>query len=262
MKPHSVAVHPSPKLASVVAWRSPVAGALRISGSVQHAHPECGNGVTWALELRRGHTREVLASGVSKARQLIDMGRFENIRVQPGDVIAVVIGPRDGNHSAISRRWISCCTTAATEWSLAKDVSPDILAGNPHADSLGNAGVWHFYSEPAAAEAAPVIPARFAAREVAKTTDAAETATSRRAGAAAAGARTRHGGCRIAGSRALPPACCRSMARCSLRRCARRIRKPMMSSPSPYGVDPALFGKHPNGGDGRCARAFACRRRR
>ena len=62
MKPHSVAVHPSPKLRVVIGWRSPVATTLRIDGVVQHAHPECGNGVTWPLELRRGGTRQRLAS--------------------------------------------------------------------------------------------------------------------------------------------------------------------------------------------------------
>ena len=61
MKPHSVAAHPSPKVAVVVAWRSPISGPLKITGSVQDAHPECGNGVTWSLEVRRGQAREALA---------------------------------------------------------------------------------------------------------------------------------------------------------------------------------------------------------
>src|SRR6185295_17971160 len=63
MKPHSVAVHPSPKLAAAVGWRSPVAGRIRVAATIQHAHPECGNGVTWSLELRRGSNRQRLANG-------------------------------------------------------------------------------------------------------------------------------------------------------------------------------------------------------
>ena len=49
----------------------------------------------------------------------------------------------------------------ARTWNLAADVSPDVLAGNPHADHFGNRGVWHFYTEPVAggAETGPVIPA-------------------------------------------------------------------------------------------------------
>src|SRR5438046_6959192 len=33
-------------------------------------------------------------------------------------------------------------------WDLAKDVSADVTAGNPHADRFGNPGIWHFYTEP------------------------------------------------------------------------------------------------------------------
>ena len=54
MKPHSVAVHPTPTLRVAVGWRSPVTATIRLEGTVTHAHPECGNGVTWSLELRRG----------------------------------------------------------------------------------------------------------------------------------------------------------------------------------------------------------------
>jgi len=158
MKAHSLATHPSPKFASVIAWRSPVSGALRISGSVQDAHPECGNGVTWAVELRRGNTRDVLANGVSEGAKVIDIGSHENIRVQPGDAIAVVIGPRDGNHTCDLTAIDLVLNDGTTEWSLAKDISPGILAGNPHADSHGNKDVWHFLSEPAVNEIAPKIP--------------------------------------------------------------------------------------------------------
>ncbi|HSH15678.1 MAG TPA: DUF1587 domain-containing protein, partial [Verrucomicrobiae bacterium] len=58
MKPQSVAVHPSPQLATAVGWRSPVAARVRVTATVQHAHPECGNGVTWSLEVRRGMKRQ------------------------------------------------------------------------------------------------------------------------------------------------------------------------------------------------------------
>ena len=158
MKGHSVTTHPSPTQASVIAWRSPASGKLRISGSVQDAHPECGNGVTWAVELRRGHTREVLASGTSQGGTLIPMGPFENVSILSGDVIALVIGPRDGNHVCDLTAVNLTLHDGRTEWDLARDVSPDILAGNPHADRHGNKAVWHFLSQPAAMEAAPAIP--------------------------------------------------------------------------------------------------------
>src|SRR6185436_14277145 len=93
MKAHGVAVHPSPSLRVIVGWRSPVATTLRVDGSVQHAHVECGNGVTWALELRRGNSRQRLAAGVAQDAKEVKFGPFENLDVQPGDVVSVVIGP-------------------------------------------------------------------------------------------------------------------------------------------------------------------------
>ena len=58
------------------------------------------------------------------------------------------IGPRDGNHSCDLTSIELNLSDGTRVWNLAKDVSPNILAGNPHADSFGNASVWHFYSEP------------------------------------------------------------------------------------------------------------------
>jgi hypothetical protein len=155
MKAHSIATHPSPSRASVIAWRCERAGTLRIHGDVSDAHPECGNGVTWALEVRRGHTSEVLASGVTKGATVLPMGPFENVRVEPGQVIALVIGPRDGSHVCDLTAVNLTLSDGKTTWDLAKDVSPNILKGNPH-------GAWHFLSQPATLEAAPDVPAPIA----------------------------------------------------------------------------------------------------
>ena len=148
MKGHGLAVHPSPTRQVVVGWRSPVATTLRIDGVIQHAHPECGNGVTWALELRRGQSRQRLANGTAQGAKEVRFGPFENIAVQPGDVLAVAVGPRDGNHSCDLTAVDFNLTDGTRIWNLGQDVSPSILAGNPHADRLGNTNVWHFYSEP------------------------------------------------------------------------------------------------------------------
>jgi hypothetical protein len=131
---------------------------LRINGTVSDAHPECGNGITWALELRRGHTRQQLANGLSKGAESINVGHFENIRVLPGDVIAMVIGPRGGEHTCDLTAVDLTLHDGTTEWSLAQDVAPDILAGNPHADRHGHTDVWYFFSEPEAVDRGPTIP--------------------------------------------------------------------------------------------------------
>ena len=149
MKPHGVSVHPSPKLRVCVGWNSPVAATLRVAAAVQHAHPECGNGVEWWLEVRRGNTRQRLAAGTAQGAKEVKVGPFERVAVQPGDLLSLIIGPRDGNHSCdLTALELDLKADSGQSWNLARDISPNILAGNPHADHLGNPGVWHFYSEP------------------------------------------------------------------------------------------------------------------
>ena len=77
MKPHGIAVHPTPKLRVVVGWRSPAATTVRVEGAVQHAHVECGNGVEWVLELRRGGSRLRLAAGVAQDATEFKLGPFD-----------------------------------------------------------------------------------------------------------------------------------------------------------------------------------------
>jgi hypothetical protein len=164
MKPHSVAVHPSPTLRAAVGWQSPVTATMRIEAKVTHAHPECGNGVTWSLELRRGATRRRLATGTAQGATEVKVGPLENVAVQTGDLVSLLIGPRDGNHSCDLTAVDIKLTTAGDNgrtWNLADDVSGDVQAANPHADRFGNTSVWHFYTEPdkGGESLAPVIPA-------------------------------------------------------------------------------------------------------
>ncbi len=162
MKAHGVTLHPSPKLNAAVGWRSPISARMRVEAAVTHAHPECGNGVVWSLELRRGTQRQRLASGTAQGGKGIKISPIENLAVRTGDLISLLIGPRDGNHSCdLTDVELVLKSTAADgpEWSLTRDVSPDVLAGNPHADRFGTAGIWHFYTEPVSGhDAGPSIP--------------------------------------------------------------------------------------------------------
>ena len=249
MKPRSVAVHPAPDRRVIVSWRSPVAAILRVEGKVRHAHPECGNGVTWALESRSGNARQRLAAGTAQGAKEVAFGPFEGIAVRPGDIVSVVVGPRDGNHSCDLTAVDLALTDGTRMWDLAKDVSPDILAGNPHADRLGNLGVWHFHSEPdRPGGTEPVLPAgsllsrwRSAPDRAAKRDIADEVQDLLVRGAAGL-------------AKDAPDAV--------LHRLLTSVRGPLLASilrdpratavPSPAaavpGLDPLLFGRHPSGG--------------
>ncbi len=258
MKPHSVGVHPSPKLRVCVGWNSPVAATVRVEAAVQHAHPECGNGVTWSVELRRGSTRQRLASGTAQGAKEVKVPPIENLAVQPGDLLSLLIGPRDGNHSCdMTAVDLDIKSTDGKQWNVARDVSPNILAGNPHADALGNPGVWHFYSEPDTGGGADsVIPAGSVLAKWRGATDAGERSRLAdevqklllgNAAGLAKGApdlvlhreltslggplfKRQPAGGRAEESPAKPQA-----------------NQTLLTSAAAWGVDPTLFGRHPNG---------------
>jgi len=164
MKPHSVAVHPSPALRAAVGWRSPSAMRLRVEATVADAHRGCGNGVTWSIDLRRGAVARRLASGAINDGQHAKIAPLENVVVQPDDLVVLSIGPRDGDHGCDLTEIDLALTSlggATRSWRLTRDVADDILAGNPHRDRQGNADVWHFFTELAAGGDAtkPLVPA-------------------------------------------------------------------------------------------------------
>ncbi len=150
LKPHSIAVHPSPTQHVAVGWRSPMRGRARVEAKVIHAHPDCGNGVSWLLELRRGSERRRLAGGEINRGKAAKIDPIDNLGIESGDLISLVIGPRGNNHACDLTHvdlTIRESIDSGRSWTLSRDVSGAILSGNPHADSQGNRNVWYFYQE-------------------------------------------------------------------------------------------------------------------
>jgi len=144
--PHQVVVHPTPTQFVAAAWHSPIEGMVRVEAKVAHAHPACGNGVSWWIEQRHANMAVKLDGGA------VDLGKktespSRTLAVAKGDVILLAIGARDGNHvcdlTAIDLT-ISETGEKARRWDLAGDLSGTVMQGNPHADRLGNKDVWHF----------------------------------------------------------------------------------------------------------------------
>jgi hypothetical protein len=141
---HGVVVHPDAKHRVIVGWRSPIAGPVEIGGATSSAYQGCSNGTAWSVEVWRGKTREKL---VSAANNGAGFGPFGPLEVRKGDVVAVVVGARDGNDDCDLTRVDLSIRSGDREWDLARDVSADILVANPHPDRQGNANVWHFATE-------------------------------------------------------------------------------------------------------------------
>jgi len=152
--PRTVAVHPGPANDIAVGWRSPVAGKVSVKAKVADGHPSGGNGVEWSIVRDAKSGRTVLARGVigRGGSQAVpadaNAARLGAVAVEPGDLLSLVVGS-NGDHQCDT----TCIELSVAEtggkgrtWDLARDVVGDMQAGNPHADSLGNAGVWYFYT--------------------------------------------------------------------------------------------------------------------
>lgn len=153
MPPKSIAVHPSPGRGVCVAWRAPDKLAGQCSAMIRHAHTECGNGVAWRLELRRGQLRQSLASGFSNGASAVPIGPFPSLLLRQGDEIVLIVEPRDGNHSCDLTNIELEIASGDRTWTLSHELVGDILSGNPHSDALGRPNAWDFFSEPVASTA-------------------------------------------------------------------------------------------------------------
>jgi hypothetical protein len=148
---HGVAVHPSPGQFVAVVWQSPIEGSLRVQAEVADAHAACGNGVSWQLEVRRGTARARLAGGEIENGATAEVPLVERLLLRRGDAIWLLVGARNHDHVCDLTRVNLTITEHEGQgrvWSLWQDVADDVLAGNPHADCLGNAAVWHVVEGP------------------------------------------------------------------------------------------------------------------
>jgi hypothetical protein len=164
MSPRKVAVHPMPREFVAAVWESPLAGTVRVSARVAHAHPVCGNGVAWWVEHRRALRATALAEGA------VNVGGTANpapttLTVAKGDQLMLAIDAHNGDHSCDLTEiafTVSEIDRPHRVWDLAGDVCDTVLAGNPHADKHGNKATWSFVrgpSRPTGDSVGPAIPA-------------------------------------------------------------------------------------------------------
>ncbi|MCX6872309.1 MAG: hypothetical protein NTW21_00645 [Verrucomicrobia bacterium] len=171
----SLAMHPGADREVATGWRSPINGQVTVKASVAHGQ-NGGDGIAWMIVRYAKTGRENLAQGVTDGTgsQVIpaeaDARKLAGIAVVPGDMISLVVGPK-GTHNCDTTIFGFVITETGGQgrvWNLTNDVLGTLHAGNPHADGLGNGGVWHFYSDSAATTSpspvqAPIVLASQAA---------------------------------------------------------------------------------------------------
>ena len=133
-----------------VVWKSPIAGRVRVAARITHAHPDCGNGVAWWLEHRRGER-----ASSSRKRPLTLGGEVKaadaDVQSRKGRLDLLAVDAKNGDHSCDLTDIALTITEIAPPgrvWDLAGDVAGSVLAGNPHADGQGNKDTWSFVRGP------------------------------------------------------------------------------------------------------------------
>jgi hypothetical protein len=148
LPPHRLEIHPTPKDGVAIAWKSPIAGALEIRGRVVDVDPNCGDGVEWELTKISGEAVRSLAKGAIPSGGAEDIAKsvLHLNDIKTGEFLQLAVFPKGGYEcdSTMVEWEIAEHSGQKRVWNLNNDVVPDLLAGNPHADSFGNADVWYF----------------------------------------------------------------------------------------------------------------------
>jgi hypothetical protein len=135
-----------------VAWKSPVASRVRITGRLADADPAGGDGIAWIVDLRTANGRQELATGDfpnGGAQKLTDgknAERLSSVEVKEGDSLELLVLPKENYICDTTVVELTIAEAEGTaEWNLTRDLVDDPHQGNPHADRLGHPAVWHFY---------------------------------------------------------------------------------------------------------------------
>ncbi len=153
--PMSLTLHPSATAGIAVAWKSPISGKVRVTGTVTDAHSACGDGVAWSVSRVGGAAAGELASGTiaNGGTQALADGTgaksLESVDIGAGEMIQLAVLPKADyvcDTTAVDFQMTEITAAGAGRtWNLTKEVVPDLHAGNPHPDAHGNAQVWHFH---------------------------------------------------------------------------------------------------------------------
>jgi hypothetical protein len=162
----SLAMHPGPAQNVAAGWRSPLDGRVSIKARVAHGQ-RGGNGIEWWIARETPTQRQHLAHGTTEGSgaQAIPSAPearvLDEVTVEPGDLVSLVVGPKGAHPCDTTLIELVIAEVGGRErvWNLTADVIGTLLAGNPHADGQGQAGVWHFYAEKSVA-AHSVIPSQ------------------------------------------------------------------------------------------------------
>jgi hypothetical protein len=166
--PGKLVAHPQSKEGVGIAWQSPMAGRVRVSGSVQDTH-DCGDSVAWFVDhLSSGGLKQVAGGAIERqGKQPIEPLELD---IKTGEFLQLAIMPKTNHSCDLTQvEWTIEQVGGKRRWNLVDDVIGGFLKSNPLPDRLGNPNVWFFYQVDVD-RGAPFVPTSPA--ELAKTNPA------------------------------------------------------------------------------------------
>src|SRR5262249_42181246 len=133
LPPRTLSINPGSD-GGAIAWKSPIAGTVRITGTLCDADPLDGVGVSWVIDHIKNDARHELSSGTCpngtvKLEEGRTPERLAAVQVQPGDEILLQIRLRQGDaHYDITN--VELAITAldgSATWDLSRDVLQNFL---------------------------------------------------------------------------------------------------------------------------------------
>ena len=143
--PGKLVVHPQNKEGVGIAWRSPIAGRVLVSGSVQDVHHECGDSVAWFIDQLGSGGLKPVGNGAIQAKgsQSIEPRELD---VKAGEFLQLAIMPKTNHGCDLTQvEWTIEEVGSKRRWNVGDDVISGFLKSNPLPDRLGNPAVWFFY---------------------------------------------------------------------------------------------------------------------
>ncbi|MDB4676670.1 DUF1592 domain-containing protein [bacterium] len=143
----AVTVHPTPEIAAIIYWQSPIDGIVSVNGLIADMDSVCGNGVAWNVDwIHRNGTQQVEGGAFENGQSNLFQHGPE-LHVRKGDLLRMTIESRDRNHTCDTTQISMSITEVQGEnrkWDLAEEIVDRINQGNPLSDRYGNPNVWHF----------------------------------------------------------------------------------------------------------------------
>ncbi|HEY0072726.1 MAG TPA: PSD1 and planctomycete cytochrome C domain-containing protein [Abditibacteriaceae bacterium] len=145
----AVNMHPGPKEGVALVWRTPVDGTFHVKGGVTDADSDGGDGIAWAIDLRRnGLGQEIAKDEIPNGgAQKFESPALAALELKQGDAIELLILPKATHYFDSTTVDFTIESADGKTWNLARDIVENLHEngkGNPHSDKFGNPAVWSF----------------------------------------------------------------------------------------------------------------------